>query len=306
MDRPETLRDYITQKFRQLESVTETPNTEDIFISSRGLALFREGAWSLVWEPDAGFPVFVESLARQIAENAGVSLGPMFPTVDSYLILQAQKKIRAHAMIPPLCQGGPEITLRFAVEDKPLTLEDFDFKNKDFREEIKEAFRQKKSFLICGLTGSGKTSFAKALLQNCPHNERVVILEDSPEIQSSHPLVSRLLTRSPRFGERTGSTWGLDQLVFESLRLRPDRLVIGECRGLEAGAISQALSTGHEGIITTLHARSPQEALERFKFLATLSPNGAMRFSAHWDCVVLLERTKSKRKLVGQILWNKY
>lgn len=158
--------------------------------------------------------------------------------------------------------------------------------------------------LIAGATGSGKTSLLTALLRQIPAQERVLILEDSPEIPVPNALSNKLLSRCDRFGFREGATWDLSHLVFESLRMRPDRLVLGECRGPEAQAIQRALMTGHGGVLTTLHAGSCAQALQRFQELvaAADSTPSAPPVIPLWDVVVHMETRPNGERHITEIL----
>jgi pilus assembly protein CpaF len=123
-----------------------------------------------------------------------------------------------------------------------------------------------KNILVAGATSSGKTTLVRALLESVPHDERIVVLEDVPELRVMHDHVVYLQTFESIETEMTSSI-GLENLVREALRMRPDRLVVGECRGNEAFALVQALHTGHKGSISTVHANSARDALTRLETL---------------------------------------
>jgi pilus assembly protein CpaF len=125
------------------------------------------------------------------------------------------------------------------------------------------AVRGRISILISGGTGSGKTTFLNALSAYIPHNERLITIEDAAELQLQQPHVGRLETR-PANPEGKGEILQRD-LVKNALRMRPDRIIVGECRGAEAFDMLQAMNTGHEGSMTTIHANNPREALKRLE-----------------------------------------
>ncbi|MEK6706245.1 MAG: ATPase, T2SS/T4P/T4SS family [Bdellovibrionota bacterium] len=130
------------------------------------------------------------------------------------------------------------------------------------------------SILISGATGSGKTTLANDLLELVPHNERILALEDTPELRPDHPHFVSLTSRPPNsdgFGEVT-----LRILLKQSLRMRPDRIILGECRGAEILDLLQLLNTGHRGSMATIHANSPRDALRRVELLCLLSASGAI------------------------------
>lgn len=129
--------------------------------------------------------------------------------------------------------------------------------------------RARLNILISGGTGSGKTTFPNMLSESIPHSERVVTIEDSAELQLRQPHVVRLETRPPNI-EGAGSV-GQRQLVINALRMRPDRIIVGEVRGSEALDMLQAMNTGHDGSLTTLHANSPRDALGRLDTMVQMS-----------------------------------
>jgi Flp pilus assembly CpaF family ATPase len=182
---------------------------------------------------------------------------------------------------------------------KEHALESF-FESAEDCQRVVDGFLRGDSFLICGSTGSGKSTFLAALLQRLSVQTRILVLEDSPELPVPNPLSSKLLARPNRFGFREGVEWGLSELVFESLRMRPDRLILGECRGSEARAIYQALGTGHKGFATTIHAGSAEEGLRRFFELALCPTNAELR--KLWKWVLTLSLSPQGPRRVTEIL----
>lgn len=180
---------------------------------------------------------------------------------------------RVHAVIPPLALDGPVLTIRKFAQ-RVMTLEDmvaggsFDDAMRLF---LTWAVRARKSIAVSGGTGSGKTTLLNALSCVVPYEERIVTIEDSAELRFlEHPHVVRLEAR-PRNAEGRGEVTIRD-LVINALRMRPDRIVVGECRGAEAMDMLQAMNTGHDGSLTTLHANSPEESIAR---LTTMVRYGA-------------------------------
>ena len=166
---------------------------------------------------------------------------------------------------------------------------------------IKDIFHQKKNILVIGETGSGKTTVLSCLLKLCQANERVLLLEDTSEISPPNSISSKLLTRK----NCSLPAISLNDLLFESLRMRPDRIVLGELRGGEAKDYLLALSTGHLGSLATLHARSAREALIRLEFLVQLGAeswgvaNIRRLLSLSLDYIIAVKRTISGRKLAS-------
>lgn len=171
---------------------------------------------------------------------------------------------RVNAVIPPLSPDGPVLTIR-SFARRVMTLEEM--VSAGSVEESVAAFLRwtvvaRKSIAVSGGTGSGKTTLLNALSCFIPHGERVITIEDSAELRfQKHPHVVRLEAR-PRNAEGEGEVT-IRELVVNALRMRPDRIVVGECRGGEALDMLQAMNTGHEGSLTTLHANSPTEVIER-------------------------------------------
>ncbi|BAK45341.1 CpaF family protein [Eggerthella sp. YY7918] len=171
---------------------------------------------------------------------------------------------RVHAVIPPLSLDGPVLTIRKFAQ-RVMTLNDMvaagSFGN-DMKVFLTWAVQARKSIAVSGGTGSGKTTLLNALSCELPKSERILTIEDSAELRFfEHPHVVRLEAR-PRNAEGAGEITIRD-LVINALRMRPDRIVVGECRGPEALDMLQAMNTGHDGSLTTLHANSPTDAVAR-------------------------------------------
>lgn len=168
---------------------------------------------------------------------------------------------------------------------------------------IKQLLEHKKNFLVVGSTGTGKTSFLQALLQELPDNQRALIIEDTQELHLPNQVSASLLTRQDP--SQTVSDVTMDDLLKRALRLRPDRLIVGEVRGPEAKSLLMALSSGHDGSFGSLHSRSAPEALIRLEMLIQMG-------ASHWSLasirklilltlsgIIVLERIDGKRKIKG-------
>lgn len=168
---------------------------------------------------------------------------------------------------------------------------------------IHKILSEQKNFIVVGSTGSGKTSFLNACLQRLPEDERVITLEDTPELQIKSSLCLQLYTHN----KNTSNEFTLTDLIKETLRLRPDRIAVGEVRGPEAKELLMALSTGHRGSCGTLHAASAPEALMRLEMLIQLgAPQWSLetiRKMIHFglDYVVLVVRDENGKRKIQQI-----
>jgi len=206
----------------------------------------------------------VSSVGRRIDESS--------PMVDARL----QDGSRVNAIIPPLAIDGPVVSIRRFGSDplKMSTLIDFKALTKDIADMLQMVVTARLNVLISGGTGAGKTTLLNALSAYIPENERIVTIEDSAELQLQQPHTVRLETRPPNI-EGRGEVTQRD-LVRNALRMRPDRIVIGEVRGGEAIDMLQAMNTGHDGSLTTIHANTPRDALSR---LETMIQMTGMRLS---------------------------
>jgi len=236
----------------------------------------------------------VSSVGRRIDESS--------PMVDARL----QDGSRVNVIIPPLSIDGPIVSIRrFAVD--PLELEDlinYNSLTPEIGEIIQGIVKAKLNVLISGGTGSGKTTLLNVLSRFIPATERIVTIEDSAELQLKQEHIIRLETRPPNI-EGRGEVTQRD-LVRNSLRMRPDRIIVGEVRGQEAFDMLQAMNTGHDGSLTTIHANSPRDALMRLESMVSMVnfdiPIDFVRkyVSSAIDVLIHLERlTDGTRKMMS-------
>lgn len=200
---------------------------------------------------------------ERIVAPLGRRIDELSPMVDARL----KDGSRVNAVIPPLAVDGPLLTIR-KFPSKSLQVEDlikFGSINQPIADLFKFCVQAKLNILISGGTGSGKTTLLNLMSSFIPHDERIVTIEDSAELQLKQEHVCRLESRPPSL-EGTGEITIRD-LVRNSLRMRPDRIVVGECRSAEALDMLQAMNTGHDGSMTTIHANSPRDALNRLETL---------------------------------------
>ncbi len=201
----------------------------------------------------------VDQIGRRVDESS--------PMVDARL----PDGSRVNAVIPPLAVDGPALTIRKFSHD-PLTIDDligFGSMSSNLSDLLRAAVAGRVSILISGGTGTGKTTMLNVISNFIPDGERLVTIEDAVELQLQQRHVVRLETRPPNV-EGKGEV-EIRALVRNSLRMRPDRIIVGEVRGAEALDMLQAMNTGHEGSLTTLHANSPRDALARLETMVLMA-----------------------------------
>ncbi|HMG99276.1 MAG TPA: CpaF family protein [Gaiellales bacterium] len=238
----------------------------------------------------------------RLAARAGRRLDDAQPMVDARLADGS----RLNVVLPPLAPDGPLLTLRrFAPRPFTLTeLVELGSLSQADADLLDCCVRSRLSILISGGTSSGKTSLLGALAARIDASERIVTVEDAAELRIDRPHVARLEARGASL-EGTGEV-GIRELVRNALRMRPDRLVVGEVRGGEALDMLQAMTTGHDGSLTTVHAKSPDDALRRVELLALMAglelPYAAVReqVASAFDVVVqVARRSDGERRLVS-------
>jgi len=231
----------------------------------------------------------------------GLRLDRARPHVDARL----PDGSRLHALLPPLAPNGPVVTIR-KFSAVALGWDDLAAAGAvppDAADLLRQAVADRRAVLAVGRTGTGKTTLLNLLLSEVPPAERVVVIEDAPELRPAHPHVVRLETRPPN-ADAAGEVTVRD-LVRQSLRMRPDRIVVGEVRGVEIVDVLAALATGHEGCMTTVHARAADEALVRVEGMALLAglPLDAARAQIELgiDVLAVLARGPGNRRGLVQI-----
>jgi pilus assembly protein CpaF len=230
----------------------------------------------------------VRTIIERIVTPLGRRIDEASPMVDARL----PDGSRVNAVIPPLAIRGPSITIRKFARN-PLSMEDlirFGTLDRPMADFLRRAVAARRNLVISGGTGSGKTTLLNVLAGSIPSGERIITIEDAAELRLPQPHVVTLETRPPNTEGRGMVT--IRDLVRNSLRMRPDRIVVGECRGGEALDMLQAMNTGHDGSMTTTHANSPAEAMARLETLSLMAgvdlPSRAIReqISAAVDLVV--------------------
>ncbi|GAA2336579.1 TadA family conjugal transfer-associated ATPase [Saccharopolyspora halophila] len=287
-----------------LEPLLEDPEVCDVLVTApdrvwvdRGDGLRR----AAVRLPDEDS---VRRLAQRLAMSTGRRLDDAQPWVDAWLPQSgASGAVRLHAVLPPVAGDGTCISLRVlrpAAHDLSALRESGVFDD-ELGAVLRDIVATRLAFLVVGGTASGKTTLLAAMLGEVADAERVVCVEEAAELRPRHPHVVRLLTR-PANVEGAGEI-GVRDLVRQALRMRPDRLVVGEVRGGEVRELLAAMNTGHDGGCGTLHANSPREVPARMEALAALA--GLSREALHGQLaaavqvVLHVRRTASGRHLAG-------
>ncbi len=209
----------------------------------------------------------VMHVIKKIVSTIGRRIDESSPMVDARL----PNGSRVNAIIPPLAIDGPSITIRKFAED-PFRIDDlvrFGTLNGKMAEFLRACVEGRLNIVVSGGTGSGKTTTLNVLSSFIPENERIVTIEDAAELQLPQPHVVRLETRPPNVEGRGEVT--IRDLVKNSLRMRPDRIVVGEVRSGEALDMLQAMNTGHDGSLTTGHSNSPRDMLSRLETMVLMS-----------------------------------
>ena len=280
-----------------LQALLDEPGVSDVLVDGTGTVWVDRGAGLEVRRVDLGGPAQVRALAVRLAAAGGRRLDDAEPLVDARL----PDGTRLHAVLPPIAVDGPLLSLRVlrrAAFPLDALVASGSVAPLVARTLVGLVLRRA-NVLISGATGTGKTTLLAALLALVPPEQRVVCLEESGELDPDHPHVVRLVSRRPNV-EGAGQV-DLTRLVRESLRMRPDRIVLGECRGAEVREVLGALTTGHEGSWATVHANAAQDVparLEAMGALAGMSPAAvAAQAGAALDAVVHVRRDGGRRRV---------
>jgi pilus assembly protein CpaF len=279
------------------ESITEimVNGPKNIFVERKGVITRA----NIAFEDDE----HVLRILDRIVAPLGRRVDESSPLVDARL----PDGSRVNAVIRPISLVGPTITIRKFFK-KPLTVEDlirFGSVTKEISEFLRACIISRLNMVVSGGTGSGKTTLLNILSSFIPNDERIVTIENAAELQLRQEHVVTLESRPPNIEGKGQIT--IQDLVVNSLRMRPDRIVVGECRSGEALDMLQAMNTGHDGSLTTLHSNSPRDTISRLEVMCLMAgmdlPVRAIReqIASAVDCVAHQERLRDGTRKVTKI-----
>jgi len=283
--------------FAELAQLMSEPGATDVFANGAD-ELWVDRGGGLERRPPTGLDeTGLRALAVRLIALGGRHIDEATPCVD----VRLHDGIRIHVVLPPISTGGTLLSIRLPSARRlgMVELDEAGFFSLIPRESVDALVTARKNVLISGASGSGKTTLLGAMLGAAPPSERIVAIEDVAELRVAHPHFVSLEARQANL-EGAGQL-GLERLVREALRMRPDRLVLGECRGAEIRELLAALNTGHDGGAGTVHANSLADLparIEALGALAGLSPTAVARQTVSAIGAVLhVERVNGVRRL---------
>ena len=275
-----------------LEPLLHDPTVSDILVNTHKQVYIERGGQleltNVSFKDDAHLFRIIDKIVSQVGRRVDESS----PMVDARLADGS----RVNAIIPPLAVDGPLLSIRrFQTDDlMPADLVERLSMTQGMMQLLESAVKSRLNIVVAGGTGSGKTTLLNALSALISPKERVVTIEDAAELQLKQPHLVRLETRPPNI-EGQGAIRQRELLV-NSLRMRPDRIIVGECRGEEALDMLQAMNTGHDGSMTTVHANSPRDVIARLEVMVTMATSNLsltsirQQISSAIDMIVHLAR----------------
>lgn len=294
---------YSLRRYDILQPLIEDDSISEIMINgTKSIFYEKEGAlyqWNKKFTSDEK----LEDVIQKIVAKTNRMVNERFPIVDTRL----ENGSRVNVVLNPIALDGAAVTIR-RFPDNPITMEKLVETNSipfSMSEYLKKSVKNGMNILICGGTGTGKTTFLNALSEFVGSDERIVTIEDSAELQI------RTVKNLVRLETRDANTQGIGEinirtLIKTALRMRPDRLIIGEVRGAEAVDLLQALNTGHSGSLSTIHANSCEDVFSRLETMVLMGldiPLEAVRrqITSAIQILVHLVRTENKERKVNRI-----
>lgn len=300
------LRNRLVNAFRRLDILQElvdNPEITEIMINGKDQIFVEQHGRISRWEEGFDSNQQLEDMIQQIVSRINRAVNVANPIADARL----PDGSRVHIVLPPIALDGPVVTIRKFPE--PITVQrllELGSLSEEAVEFLKKLVCAGYNIFICGGTGSGKTSFLNAMSAFIPETDRIVTIEDSAELQICQvPNLVRLETRNAN-AEGEGAI-EISDLIRASLRMRPDRIIVGEVRGKECLDMLQALNTGHAGSLSTGHGNSPKDMLSRLETMTLMAgelPLMAVRsqIASALDIMVHLGRLRDKSRKVLEIV----
>ena len=299
------LRNSLYDSFRRLDILQELLDDNEvteIMVNGAGKVFLERGGKTVLWDRRFDRPEQLEDIIQQIVGRVNRVVNVSSPIAD----VRLEDGSRVHIVLPPVALDGPAVTIRKFPEpitmEKLIRLEAITAEAAGFMERLVEA---RYNIFVSGGTSSGKTTFLNALSSFIPHRERVITIEDSAELQISQvPNLVRLETRDANTEGKGEIT--ISQLIRASLRMNPDRIIVGEVRGAEALDMLQAMNTGHPGSLSTGHSNSARDMLNRLETMVMMGarlPLEAVRsqIASAIDIMVHLGRLRNGSRKVLSI-----
>ena len=294
---------YEIRRLDILQELTDDPRVTEIMINGRSHIFIERDGRLYRWEKEFASDEKLQDVIQQIVAKCNRTVNEASPIVDARL----ENGARVNIVLAPIALNGPIVTIR-RFPEKPIQMEDlmrFGAITQEAVDFLKQLVIAGYNIFISGGTGSGKTTFLNALSNFIPKDERIITIEDSAELQIlGVPNLVRLETRNANVEGCKEIT--IRDLIRSSLRMRPDRIVVGEVRGSEALDMIQAMNTGHDGSLSTGHANSATDMLARLETMILMGmelPISAIRgqLASGIDIIVHLGRLRDKSRKVLQI-----
>lgn len=273
-----------------LEPLLATSTIDEILVNGPGQIYVEQNGKLSLTNITFKDDMHLRNVINRIVSAVGRRIDEASPMVDARLADGS----RVNAIIPPLALNGPTLSIR-RFKKSPLVVEDMirmgsmDHRIRDYLQNVVE---KKLNILISGGTGTGKTTMLNVVSRYISKDERIITIEDAAELQLQQPHVVRLETRPPNVEGKGAVTQR--ELLRNSLRMRPDRIIVGEVRGNEALDMLQAMNTGHEGSLTTVHANTPRDAINRIETMVLMA-------SANLTHLAIMRQIASALHVIVQI-----
>ncbi len=294
---------YSIRKMDILQELIDSNDVTEIMINGTENIFIEKAGHIYEWDKQFDTQDKLEDVIQQIVAKCNRAVNEASPIVDARL----ENGARVNIVLAPVALNGPIVTIR-RFPDKPILMEDlirFGSITAEAAAELAKLVRAGYNIFISGGTGSGKTTFLNALSHDIPKSERIITIEDAAELQlQGIPNLVRLETRNANAEGTKAIT--IRDLIKSSLRMRPDRIIVGEVRGSEAIDMLQALNTGHDGSLSTGHANSARDMLSRLETMILMGmelPLAAVRrqIASGVDVIVHLGRLRDKSRRVMEI-----